>query len=44
MSRKQGFDALWNEPQAQDDPALADLSQIISPRIRNPRFSMMLLM
>ena len=44
MSRKQGFDALWNEPHAQEEPALADLSQMISPLIKKPRLSMMLLM
>ena len=44
MSRKHGLEALWNEPHAQEEPALADLSQMISPRIKKPILSMMLLM
>jgi len=43
-SRRQGFDADWKEPQAHDEPALADLSQMISPRIKNPISCMMMLM
>ena len=44
MSRRQGLEADWKEPQAHEEPALADLSQMISPRIKKPISFMMMLM
>ena len=43
-SRRQGLEADWKDPQAHEEPALADLSQMISPRIKKPISAMMMLM